>query len=130
LPYIVFQFFSLLESKGNSFFFNHAQSNLGAYDLTVLFFKSFGQASLWGKTRSSAIWGTANAYPLRTKSDERGQERITKNMFIWIDCFQYWGNRVLRCIESTSWTLYVLLPTMSWEDTKERKKRKTATRGN
>lgn len=50
--------------------------------LQFYFFKSLRQVSFWGKTRSSAIWETANACPLRTKSEERGQEPITKNMLI------------------------------------------------
>lgn len=90
-----------LVSFFQTFLYYHAQYHSGAYDLMVLFFKSFDQASLWGKNNSSAIWEIASVCPLRTKSEERGQEPITKN--IYLDCFQVFsvlGSRVFRCIEN------------------------------
>lgn len=96
----------------SNFLYYHAQYNSGAYDLRVLFFKSFNQASFGGKNNSYTIWEIASVYPFITKSAERRQEPITKNTYM--DCFQVFsvlgsrlfpvmGSRVFCCIENTSW---------------------------
>lgn len=97
-----------LVSFFQTFLYYHAQYNSGSYDLIVFFIRAFIKPVFGAKIVALQF---GSVYPIRTKSEEGGQEPITKN--IYLDCFQVFsvlgsrlfpvsGSRVFRCTENTS----------------------------